>query len=192
MFRDSLPVTSNSETVMRRTLSLVGAGLLLTTSVGQTQTVDSSYFQGKSWRNIGPNRGGRSIAGSGSPSRPQAEVDRHRGRALSRAKPIQSGFAQLPDPAQPSDGRAAPKYRERRREADRWCVGGVQGTGDRSGTPPDGPRRVDGRRSRRIQPAAGRAEARAGYLSALSVYTVLPSMIVSSTRALWISVTGMR
>ncbi|MSR02292.1 MAG: glycosyl hydrolase [Gemmatimonadetes bacterium] len=55
---------------MMRTLSLVGAGLLLATSVGQTQTVDSSYFQGKSWRNIGPNRGGRSIAGSGSPSRP--------------------------------------------------------------------------------------------------------------------------
>ena len=55
---------------MMRTLSLVGAGLLLATSVGRTQTVDSSYFQGKSWRNIGPNRGGRSIAASGSPSRP--------------------------------------------------------------------------------------------------------------------------
>ncbi len=55
---------------MTRTLSLVGAGLLLAASVGRAQTVDSSYFHGKAWRNIGPNRGGRSIAASGSPSRP--------------------------------------------------------------------------------------------------------------------------
>ena len=55
---------------MIRILSLAGAGLLLAASVGRTQTIDSSYFQGKAWRNIGPNRGGRSIAASGIPSRP--------------------------------------------------------------------------------------------------------------------------
>ena len=31
---------------------------------------DSTYFTGLEWRNIGPNRGGRSIASAGSPSRP--------------------------------------------------------------------------------------------------------------------------
>jgi len=31
---------------------------------------DSTWFQGKAWRNIGPNRGGRSIAATGIPSRP--------------------------------------------------------------------------------------------------------------------------
>ena len=55
---------------MTRILSLAAGGLLLVGSVGWTQTMDSSYFQGKTWRNIGPNRGGRSIAASGSPSRP--------------------------------------------------------------------------------------------------------------------------
>ena len=55
---------------MTRILSLAAGGLLLAVSVGWTQTMDSSYFQGKTWRNIGPNRGGRSIAASGSPSRP--------------------------------------------------------------------------------------------------------------------------
>jgi photosystem II stability/assembly factor-like uncharacterized protein len=32
--------------------------------------IDSSYFQGKTWRSIGPNRGGRSIGATGIPSRP--------------------------------------------------------------------------------------------------------------------------
>lgn len=36
----------------------------------QATAYDSSYFAGMSWRNIGPNRGGRSITSSGSPSRP--------------------------------------------------------------------------------------------------------------------------
>jgi photosystem II stability/assembly factor-like uncharacterized protein len=36
----------------------------------QATSFDSSYFAGMSWRNIGPNRGGRSITSSGSPSRP--------------------------------------------------------------------------------------------------------------------------
>src|SRR4051794_28121657 len=31
---------------------------------------DSSYFAGLEWRNIGPNRGGRSIASAGSSTRP--------------------------------------------------------------------------------------------------------------------------
>jgi len=36
----------------------------------QTPALDSSYFAGMSWRNIGPNRGGRSITSAGSSSRP--------------------------------------------------------------------------------------------------------------------------
>ncbi|MEO8448981.1 MAG: glycosyl hydrolase [Gemmatimonadota bacterium] len=35
----------------------------------QQPAIDSTYFQGLSWRNIGPNRGGRSIAASGTPTR---------------------------------------------------------------------------------------------------------------------------
>jgi len=31
---------------------------------------DSTYFAGLEWRNIGPNRGGRSIASAGSSTRP--------------------------------------------------------------------------------------------------------------------------
>lgn len=33
-------------------------------------TVDTSFYSGFEWRNIGPNRGGRSLGASGSPSRP--------------------------------------------------------------------------------------------------------------------------
>lgn len=35
-----------------------------------TNPVDPSFYQGYSWRNIGPNRGGRSLGASGSPGRP--------------------------------------------------------------------------------------------------------------------------
>ncbi len=49
------------------------AGLLALLSTALPATaqspVDSSFFQGKAWRNIGPNRGGRSITVTGTPSR---------------------------------------------------------------------------------------------------------------------------
>ncbi len=51
-------------------LGALAVGPLATLSIAQTVAVDSSYFQGKSWRNIGPNRGGRSIGATGIPSRP--------------------------------------------------------------------------------------------------------------------------
>ncbi len=41
-----------------------------TPSNDKTATIDSSFYQGLSWRNIGPNRGGRSLGCAGSPSRP--------------------------------------------------------------------------------------------------------------------------
>src|SRR5262249_37724172 len=44
--------------------------LLASRAVAQSPSFDSTFFQGKSWRNIGPNRGGRSIAATGIPSRP--------------------------------------------------------------------------------------------------------------------------
>ena len=47
--------------------------LLPTTSTSQTAdqaTIDSKYFDQLEWRNIGPNRGGRSLGCSGSPGRP--------------------------------------------------------------------------------------------------------------------------
>lgn len=37
---------------------------------GQAGTVDSKYFSSMKWRNIGPQRGGRSLGASGSPGRP--------------------------------------------------------------------------------------------------------------------------
>ena len=36
----------------------------------QAQTIDTSFYKGLKWRNIGPNRGGRSLGSAGSPSRP--------------------------------------------------------------------------------------------------------------------------
>ena len=55
--------------------ALLGAVLLLPApSLSAQQTggaaYDSSFFAALSWRSIGPNRGGRSIASAGSPSRP--------------------------------------------------------------------------------------------------------------------------
>jgi photosystem II stability/assembly factor-like uncharacterized protein len=50
---------------------LVGVCATLGSSVrAQTTGFDSTFFRGKAWRNIGPNRGGRSIAATGIPSRP--------------------------------------------------------------------------------------------------------------------------
>lgn len=43
---------------------------LFLVSAVSAQGFDSSLFKGMSWRNIGPNRGGRSIAVAGIPSRP--------------------------------------------------------------------------------------------------------------------------
>jgi len=41
-----------------------------TTSISQKTVIDTSFFNGLKWRNIGPNRGGRSLGSAGSPSRP--------------------------------------------------------------------------------------------------------------------------
>jgi photosystem II stability/assembly factor-like uncharacterized protein len=54
---------------------LITLGILATAAAAgsvaaQSPGIDSSFFQGKAWRNIGPNRGGRSIAGTGIPGRP--------------------------------------------------------------------------------------------------------------------------
>jgi photosystem II stability/assembly factor-like uncharacterized protein len=38
--------------------------------MAQSPSFDSTFFQGRAWRNIGPNRGGRSITATGIPSRP--------------------------------------------------------------------------------------------------------------------------
>ncbi len=43
---------------------------LLVCSIVSAETYDASLFTALKWRNIGPNRGGRSIASAGSPSRP--------------------------------------------------------------------------------------------------------------------------
>src|SRR6266853_1946864 len=44
--------------------------LLALCSIAAAETYDASLFTALKWRNIGPNRGGRSIASAGSPSRP--------------------------------------------------------------------------------------------------------------------------
>src|ERR1700747_3816337 len=44
--------------------------VLLFVEVAAAATYDASMFNALKWRNIGPNRGGRSIACAGSPSRP--------------------------------------------------------------------------------------------------------------------------
>ncbi len=54
--------------------SVLLAGLLASLgpagAPAQAPTYDSTFLQGKAWRNIGPNRGGRSIAATGTPTRP--------------------------------------------------------------------------------------------------------------------------
>jgi photosystem II stability/assembly factor-like uncharacterized protein len=56
------------------TLAFLAGGLFLPeqTLLAQSQKppVDPSYFESYSWRNIGPNRGGRSLGSAGSPGRP--------------------------------------------------------------------------------------------------------------------------
>ena len=52
---------------------LVGGLVLLDQNLlaqSQKPPVDPSYFESYSWRNIGPNRGGRSLGSAGSPGRP--------------------------------------------------------------------------------------------------------------------------
>lgn len=55
---------------------LLSCALLFNISIVDAQTakssspVDPSFYQGYSWRNIGPKRGGRSLGSSGSPGRP--------------------------------------------------------------------------------------------------------------------------
>ena len=40
------------------------------TTVPQTSPIDKSFYEGLEWRNLGPNRGGRSLGAAGSPGRP--------------------------------------------------------------------------------------------------------------------------
>ncbi|HVE77653.1 MAG TPA: glycosyl hydrolase [Gemmatimonadaceae bacterium] len=54
----------------RPLLALVALALLAPGAVAQTP-YDSSLFTALTWRNVGPNRGGRSITSAGSPSRPR-------------------------------------------------------------------------------------------------------------------------
>ncbi|HYL72621.1 MAG TPA: glycosyl hydrolase [Bryobacteraceae bacterium] len=49
---------------------LLAFSLIAVGSVAVAETYDASMFTALKWRNIGPNRGGRSIASAGSPSRP--------------------------------------------------------------------------------------------------------------------------
>lgn len=60
---------------MRYTLFVLLALVLLTPALAQNApassgTVDTKYFSAMKWRNIGPQRGGRSLGASGSPGRP--------------------------------------------------------------------------------------------------------------------------
>src|SRR4051812_16831951 len=58
---------SVSSVSLVKTLSAVAT--LLTAATLHAQGFDSSYFAGLDWKNIGPNRGGRSITAAGSSSR---------------------------------------------------------------------------------------------------------------------------
>jgi photosystem II stability/assembly factor-like uncharacterized protein len=40
------------------------------TTVPQTSPIDKNFYEGLEWRNLGPNRGGRSLGAAGSPGRP--------------------------------------------------------------------------------------------------------------------------
>jgi photosystem II stability/assembly factor-like uncharacterized protein len=55
---------------MRAATSLAAAALCLLTAGAGAQQYDESLFDALQWRNIGPNRGGRSIAAAGSAARP--------------------------------------------------------------------------------------------------------------------------
>lgn len=51
-------------------LLVILVGLVLHVDAQPTTTYDSKYFEKLTWRNIGPQRGGRSLGASGSPGRP--------------------------------------------------------------------------------------------------------------------------
>jgi photosystem II stability/assembly factor-like uncharacterized protein len=71
-----MPSLRLARTVARSLIALAGfaAGALAQEAAERSPQraplYDSTYFTGLTWRSIGPNRGGRSIASSGSPSRP--------------------------------------------------------------------------------------------------------------------------
>jgi len=44
--------------------------LIVCAFVAESQTLDPSFYANYKWRNIGPQRGGRSLGSSGSPGRP--------------------------------------------------------------------------------------------------------------------------
>lgn len=48
----------------------VSSVIVFLPAVAFCQNIDSAFYSGLEWRNIGPNRGGRSITAAGSPSRP--------------------------------------------------------------------------------------------------------------------------
>ena len=50
-------------------LTIILSIVIVTTDLIAQKTYDDSFFQGMEWRNIGPKRGGRSLAASGSPGR---------------------------------------------------------------------------------------------------------------------------
>ncbi len=52
------------------TLCLVAAPQAQENNNSQTQSIDTSFYSGLKWRNIGPKRGGRSLGAAGSPTRP--------------------------------------------------------------------------------------------------------------------------
>ncbi len=56
--------------VRQLTLGSLVLALAAPAAAAQSPTFDSTYFQGKAWRNIGPNRGGRSTAATGVPGQP--------------------------------------------------------------------------------------------------------------------------
>ena len=55
-------------------LLVISSGLFIFEESGLSQAkdypVDPSFYSNYSWRNIGPNRGGRSLGAAGSPGRP--------------------------------------------------------------------------------------------------------------------------
>jgi hypothetical protein len=58
----------------------LAASTILLSSVAAAQVYDSSAFAGLRWREIGPFRGGRSVAVAGSPCSPDGVLLRHNRR----------------------------------------------------------------------------------------------------------------
>lgn len=63
----SQPTSARIQVMLTCLLSLL---LIQTQNAQNTVAVDTSFYSGFEWRNIGPNRGGRSLGCAGSPSRP--------------------------------------------------------------------------------------------------------------------------